>query len=404
MAHRGRAGAGIVAVILIGAGTGLCRAAVARFNRSASLRTLYTQDVFHTGEGGPDDFITGLRLNGDWSELMPRSDFNLSYSPEYFAYADFKDRSHVDHRFRAGWQFTPGRRSTVGLRQGIQVTTRQSGFREAADEEAQPIVENSRRVEWDLEPSWGLDAGRRWRLQTRARYRTQSFQSSDLVDSRQAGLEVSTTSKVGREQRLGVRVRGDVYEFDDGPFSDGSGRRKFVATEVIWTSDSTRIFAWTAGAGGFRGSGEVTSTRVRPTAEASCTWGLRRGRVTLGYDLGYSTSGGLGGSSRSQTGDLSLTHQWGRAVDTWIRGSRIIRDPLEETSSQGQAIHGYLMDAGISFSNPSGFELVVQHKVVRQERATQSTLDYQEASVALVVKPRSARGATNGARASSVEP
>ena len=387
------------ALVLSCAASGSLQAAVAHFGYSTALRALYTTDVFRNGEGGPGDYVTGLRLNAFWSEQSPRSETRLSYSPEYYTYADFQDLNHLDQRLSATWRFRPNRRSAVALRQGFYLSTRQSSFRESEDEDAQPVVRRSERRDLDFEPSVTMDLGRLWRMETRGRYRSQTFDRPDLVDSTQAGLEVSTTTRVGRESRIGGRVRGDVFDFDQGGATTGApGRRQLVAAEAVWTSDGSGLFAWSLGAGGFRDRGEGFRVGPKPTLQASCAWGLRAGRFLVAYDLGYSTYGGYGGISRSQTGEIGFVRRWRRAWEMSARGVRISRESLDGVTVQQGSIRGYQFDAGLSYRWTSGVGLLFQQRLIRQAGSIGTDLDYQEVSIAFTFVPRETPGFSRSAR------
>jgi len=365
---------------------------------SVALRETYDEDIFRTGQGGAEDYLTTLSLSAGWTGQTPRSSTRFQYLPEYRAYARFDTLDHLDQRFDSAWQFSPGRRSRVGLRQGFARARQQAGFVDFEGGTAQPITPLNWRNSWDFEPSYTLALSRRWDLSTRASYRIQRFQSEDLVDSTQTGLEVSTTSLVGRGQRIGGLLRGDAYSFDEQAVSSEQADR-FLRAEAIWTRDVGRILSWRAGSGFFRASGPGVGAAVKPTLSLNMSWGFPLTRVLVGYDLGYSSSGGLGGVSRSQTAGLGLSRRWGRALQTSVRTTYLSRESLGEEFGALENINGHSADLDVSYTWVTGLGAAFHYTLVRQERSTATELDYQVVAVSMTYTPTRHRKQTGSAPA-----
>jgi hypothetical protein len=381
-------GAGMV---LLAAQSAPAHAMTGDFTWALSLQQRYQQDVFRTGEDGPSDNVTGLRAQTGWTGTTPRSRLQFSYTPEFSAYAQFESLNHLDHQLDSSWQMSPGRRSTLGVRAAGVRTEQQPRFQDFEGSEADPVVPRSLRTTASLEPFYSLALNRRWQLDTRASYRQQRYESANLVDTRVLDLEVSSTAQVGRSQRLGGRITGSSIDQERDALEGGYD--SFLRLETLWSWVAGGLFSGSAGAGAFRGSGPGVDARLRPTANLILNWTLSRSTLGTYFDYGYSGTGGLGGSSLSQSGGLRWSRSWGKGLRTGAQAGYLRRERLEGALSDSDEVRGYGTDLDLSYVWRQGLGISVQHGLVRQERSGSADLDYQIASVALTYAPRSGWGA-----------
>jgi len=355
------------------------------------VRELYSEDVFRTGDNGLHDYATSLGLGTEWDVTAPRSTWRLQYTPQYFAYRKFNELDHLDHVTLMSWKFQPGRRSTFGFNQGYSFSNRQATlveFQGLPVEQANPVVPTTRRTVWDVSPFQIVDLSRRWNLATEEVYRSQSFSRADLIDSTQAGLQTTLTARVGDDYHLGGRVRADRFDFSAGTATASTAQLdRFLIGELVWSRDSKKVFNWSLAAGLFRATGGDANPVEKPTARVEGTWAYRASHLLMGYELGYASSGGFGGATRSHTGQLTYLRHWGTAFDTTLQGSYIRREPLDSTTIPGSAVEGGSLEAQGVYRWRTGLGLEVQIDAVRQNRSGASPLDYREASVGLVFGP-----------------
>ena len=368
------------------------------FNYSVELEERYQQDVFRAGENEQDDIVSSLLLTAGWAGVTPRSTTRVRYQPRYFAYADFSSLNHLEHRADSSWQFSPGRRTQMRLRQGLVLSDEQSAFRDFEDGLEDPIAPRRRRSAWEFEPSVAGQLSRLWDWGARALVRQQRFGGDELRDNRVAGLELSSSARLGAHQRLGgsVRREGVAYEHEDVTSPERFTR--FTQAEATWSRDGAPIFGWSASAGAFRAEGDELGAETRPTAGFSLAWNLARSRVGLAYDLGYAASGAVGGGTRSQSLRGNWNRLWGRAFRTAVGAVRIERDRLSGAAQGDQTLEGLSFDLDARYIWLSGLGIQFHHSTIRQDGEAQAaTLDYQVVSVGLTYAPRGRTATTTGA-------
>jgi hypothetical protein len=437
---RSRRTAAVLCLLLLAA-PGRAGAVISLFQYGAVLREGYSQDVFREGAGSFDDYVTSARLDGQWALRTQRSATALRYIPEYYAYNQFTDLNHLDHRLQSNWQFTPTRRSTVGVRENFVYSTRQIGFSELVDEQGVPIVPHGRRTMLDLVPFWDFDPTAAWKIETAVTLRSHQFRSEELVDSQQAGIGVTASTQIGGGQRLGGRFHHDRFWFEESrlvlveptvpltasavmvvipsdeegdedepppsekkppflpppppppapepdPVADPTftpiareGGDQFTSFEMLWSREGMGLFNWNAALGFFRGTQDGRPTGAAPTFSFDLGWVLRQGQMKAGYESGYADTGGLGGISRSRTAELVYLRRWGRPWQLYARGFYLSRGAIAGTIF-GDTLRGYSADVELSYHWMNGLGLVFNHSAVTQDRGGDS-IRFQEAAVSL---------------------
>jgi len=349
---------------------------------------IYSQDVFRVGIDSVDDYITSLALDCGLKVTTARSDSDFTYSPTYFAYADFTQLDHLDHRYRGVWNLRPGPRSTFTLRQGASVSTRQAGFTDldgAGSEAGQPITGLTRRTAWELEPEWDRAQTARTTMSLQGLYRSEAYNRSEFIDSNQIGLGGSVRVAVGRGQAVGGRIRGDRYQYSGGRDSQMAAYDKFFSALVTWSMTATERFSLAADGGLFRATGGGVDPGLGPTADLSGSWQWRRSSLAVGLGLGYSSGGGLSSATRSERGDFTYNVSWGRGFEARIYGTHIMRDSVQRDG--GNTLQGRSFALGIQKNWRPGWGLGALVSGLRQQQEVGRTLAYGEATVALVYRP-----------------
>lgn len=365
-------------------------AAETEFEYDASLGEVYSQDVFRTGTDPVNDYITGLRLNAGLNLKTPRSETMFKYSPEYLGYAHVSGLSHLDQRFRATWELQAGPRSKIDIRQGYSDTTRQSGFQDltgSGGNISEPIITLARRTAWDLEPHYALQSSPAHIWEFQAVYRSESYDKPNLIDSDQFGVWGGFDHQLGKKQKLGWRLRADSYRFasDAGPITNVYDR--FADTEIRWSWANTDRVSVSANGGFFEAQGEGLDTATGPTGGLSGEWRWRHTALEAGYDMGYSTGGGISTTDRSQAGNLTLTGHWGDGYDLSGTAGYISRANVDSRGQSAPNLHGRSLRAELSKSWHQGLKLTAAVQAIRQDEVSGRSLSYGEAVLGVIYTP-----------------
>ncbi len=364
------------------------------YDYSADLEATYNQDVLRSGGTGSADTIQALRGSLEVNGITRRSSSRLALDPEYLKYNRFTRLNHLDVRLNGLWSFAPGPRSTIRIREAYSESTKQYGFENLEGAVGYPVVPWTRRTAWTFDPAYSADLSRRWRLEAEGTGRSLRFDSPKLTDTTQWGLVAGTTALVAGEQRVGGRVRVDAFTFIDGASGtvEPGLLDRVLSAEALWERDSPGVPRWNVAAGLFQATGAGVPTELKPEAHLWMAWGRSANRLSLDYNLGYSTLGGYGGLSRSRSGEVSYLHEWGRALETSVHGSYVSRVPLGEPPSGGTSVSGYLLKLEAAYRWRSGVGMRFANELVRQDRSSARNLDYQEVSLALTYVSRTESG------------
>jgi len=363
------------------------RAAQTRLRYDFGVSEIYSQDVLRIGVESLDDYITNLSATGAVDVTTPRSSTEFLYRPTYYAYSEFNELDHLDHRYRGVWNVRPGPRSTFALRQGFSQSTRQAGFADldgAASEAGQPIIGLTRMTAWELEPEWDLAQTERISYSVLGLYRSEAYDRPDLIDTDQAGLEGSMKVAVGRAQTVGGRARGDRYRYSGPAATDVGVYDQFYSAQFTWGLSTSERFALGAGAGVFRGTGQEVDPTLGPTGDLSGTWRWRRSSLAISAGLGYASGGGLTSASRSERGDINYTVQWGRGFETSVNGAYIVRDPVQKDA--GETLRGRSFALGLQKVWQPGWGVGAGVSGLRQQEQGGRDLNYGEATIGLVYR------------------
>lgn len=381
-----------VVLLLLGM-TSLLNAAETDFTYSARGQTIYTTDVFRRGgDNAQDDVITSIGLVANLSAQTPRSVTLFNYSPEYLNYAvnDFLD--DLNHRLQGSWSMTPGPRSTVGARLGWSRTTQQSGFQDFADyggDQSVPVVPTTRRTTLTFDPSHRIDIDRRWSMETRGTYRSQSFSTPNLFDSTTVGLSYASDVLMKGTRRIGGIIRYGENSFDQsGTGSTGEPvRDRVVNLEAYWFQERGEIFNWSIAAGAFRVVGATRPQSTEPSFRLSAGWRLQRSNLQIAYDNSFSARTGTAGTLRSESADVTFNRWWGRAFTFSALGNYLRLETLSN-DLQKESLDGYALGFGVGYSWHNGWALVFQARRLQQEQ-TNSTrrLDFNEATLGVTFTP-----------------
>jgi hypothetical protein len=363
-------------------------AAETRLRYDFGVSEIYSQDVLRIGVESLDDYITNVSATGALDVTTPRSTTEFLYRPTYYAYSQFNELDHLDHRYRGAWNLRPGPRSTFVLRQGFSESTRQAGFADldgAASEAGQPVIGLTRMTAWELEPEWDLARTERVSLSALGLYRSESYDRPDLIDTDQAGLEGSVKVAVGRAQTVGGRVRGDRYRYSGLTATDVGVYDQFYTAQFTWSMSTSERFSLGAGAGLFRGTGQEVDPTLGPTADLSGSWHWRRSSLAVSSGLGYASGGGLTSASRSERGDLNYTVAWGQGFETSVNGSYIVRDPVQKDA--GETLRGRSFTVGLQKLWQPGWGVGAGISGLRQQEQGGRDLNYGEATIGLIYRP-----------------
>lgn len=317
----------------------------------------------------------------------PRTESSFSYAPSYYAYLEFSDLDHLDHRYRGHYQFSPGRRSTFSLEQGFSAVTRQNGFGDldgAASNAGQPIIGLTRVIAWTVEPIWTLAATPDATYAVRGTVRSESYEDDTFVDSDQYGVETTGDFRVGRRYTLGYSVRGDRFTYSQGDAASQLPYERFFSVGMRWGLKEAEAFQLQASAGGFRGEGNGLDPATGPTAGLSGQWHWRRSDLTLGYSLGFSSGGGLSSADRSHRADVAYALRWGAGWEARFAGASILREPLNQADVN--TLEGRSLSAGLDRRWHSGWGLTAGVSGLRQQEEVGTDLAYIEGMVGLTFR------------------
>lgn len=369
---------------------GILQAAETKFEYDASIGEVYSQDVFRTGTDPINDYITGLRLNAGLNFKTPRSDTQFKYSPEYLWYAHISDLTHLDQRFRASWEMQASPRSKVDFRQGYSNTTRQSGFQDltgTGGNVSEPIITLATRTAWDLEPHYELQSSPAHDWEFEALYRSESYDQPNLIDSEQFGVWGGFDHQLGRKQKLGWRLRGDSYRFASDAGTITNVYDRFAQTEIRWSWATTDRVSVSANGGFFQANGTGLDTATGPTGGLSGQWRWRHTTLDAGYDIGYSTGGGISTTDFSQAGNLTLAGHWGDGYEVSGTAGYISRASVDSRGQSTPNLHGRSLRAELSKSWRQGLKCTAAIQAIRQDELSGRSLSYGEAVLGLTYTP-----------------
>ncbi|HKQ98779.1 MAG TPA: hypothetical protein VJV75_12955 [Candidatus Polarisedimenticolia bacterium] len=375
-------------------------AAERQFRYNGGLSETYSQDALRIGDKQQDDYITGLSLEGIFEVRTARTESSFSFAPSYYAYAEFSDLDHLDHRYRGDYQFSPGRRSKFSLAQGFSDVTRQNGFTDlagAGSDAGQPIIGLTRVTAWTLEPAWSLAISADATYGVRATVRSESYEDDQFIDSDQYGLETSGDYRVGRRYTLGYFLRGDRFTYAEGDAAQQLPYERFFSAGIQWGLKEAEQFQVTASAGAFRGEGNGLEPATGPTAGLAGQWHWRRSDLVLGYGLGFSSGGGLSSADRSHRADVNYGFRWGNGYEARFAGAYILREPLNRADVN--TLEGRSLSAGIDRRWHTGWGLTAGVSGLRQQEEVGTDLAYIEGMIGATF-----RSPTRARRAPAPEP
>jgi hypothetical protein len=393
------AGTCLVLAFLLLAGAGWAGAATGKFHYQAGLNETYSQDILRNGSNQPG-YITDLSFTANLQIATPRSNTTFNYLPEYLMYEDYPaptdtaepvSPNHLDQLFFGLWQFRASPRSDVAIRQGYSNTTRRIGFQDltgAGGGASQPVTNGLTRLQaLDLEPTWTLRTGPNATMSLDALFRAQRYNRSDLVDSNQYGLQWGMETRVGRDQRLGGRIRTDSFDYwqDSGPVSPVYN--KFVTGEATWALAGTGRSTVTFGAGMYRGQGSDVNPVTGPVLDAAGTWRWRRASLFVAGGIGYASGGGLSTTDTSRHVEGGWSGAWGQGYQVALTLSYIRREPIEGQVDAGGPLYGRSSSATLSRSWHSGFGFRAEAAALRQDVTTGNGLSYAEMTLGLTYAP-----------------
>ena len=380
-------------VLVLVTATARAEAAETTFAYTTRVEESYNGDVLRLGvNSDPEsDYITVLGLQGSLASRTPRSETFFDYAPEYLKFYRFDELDSLNHRLRGVWNMTPGPHSDVGVRTGYSQTNQQSGFQSFAGvggNPSEPILQQTRRVNLDVEPYYRIRVGRDWTMETRAIYRSQSFDNPTLTDVATTALTYSATTRVGRMRTVGGIVRYGRNYYDRGTLTTTAGKPQdeVLNVEASYAQQEGTVFRWRTGLGYFRALDNIQQSSGAPTLRAGASWNLERSTIQAGYDLGFSTVTGSVGTARSESSNVAFTRRWGRgftgaaAVD-YVRFRNLATNPVE------RYLDGYSIDLRAAYRWPVrwGFSFQVSH--LTQEQSSGRSLDFFQASVGLSFAP-----------------
>ena len=379
------------ALVAAAATAGPSFAAIAEFRATLFTRALYSQDIFRTGADAQHDFLATFGAGVDWHLTTARSTWQLTYTPQYSAYSRFDQLNHLDHQAQGSWRLQASRRTVFGVSQGYSLSNRQSTFHDfqgVVGDPANPVVPTTRRVNWDVTPFQTTELSRLWSLATEATYRSLTFSRPDLIDTRQIGLQTTLTARVGEDQRIGGRVRGDRFDYSEQAGTQGvAPLDRFLSAQFVWARERAGIFNWFTSGGYYQARGAGAPSLAKPTADVAGTWTFRASHLRLGYSLGYSASGGFGGSARNHSAEIDFSRQWGSGLEASVRGSYFRREPLDRTLPGAVDVEGGALDLQGVYRWRTGLGIQMTVDDVHQNRPGSPTLDYREAALGLVFSP-----------------
>jgi hypothetical protein len=240
---------------------------------------------------------------------------------------------------------------------------------------------------FDLEPTWTLRTSPNATMSLDALCRAQRYNRSDLVDSNQYSLQWGMETRVGRDQRLGARVRTDRFDYwqDSGPVSPVYNR--FVTGEATWSLAETVRTAVTFGAGLYRGQGSEVQPVTGPVLDVAGNWRWRRTALFFSGGIGYASGGGLSTTDTSRHVEGGWSGGWGQGYQVSLTLSYIRREPIAGQVDEGGPLYGRSSSATLSRSWHSGFGFRVEAAALRQDVTTGNGLSYGELTMGLTYSP-----------------
>ncbi|HZM70571.1 MAG TPA: hypothetical protein VFB95_09400 [Candidatus Cryosericum sp.] len=408
---RPRIRAGFVAALIAAIAGWLAppsRAAETQFGYDGAVEQLYSQDIRRVGgsalevDQDLDGYTTTVRLTAGLVVATPRSETSFRYTPAYIHYEDLEvtdpadpfEESHLDHRFTTLWRLRLTPLSEFMLRQGLSVTSRQSGFEDfagAGGNASEPVIANTMRVVWDVAPSLSLTPSPDTTVTLDAIYREERYDRSTLIDSHQVGVQAAIERNVGRSQFVGARVRADAFEFSNPGATVVTAFDRFTGAEATWAIRVGERTSFQVGAGAYRSSGPQIQSVVRPTLDLTGNWSWRRVFLVLAYQLSYSTGGGISTSNRSQWGHVGISGVWGEGFEAGTDLNYIYRAAPAARLGDERPLGGWSAGVHISKHWLSGVGMFVRASDLQQERQVGPDLSYREGVIGVSFAPSAAR-------------
>jgi hypothetical protein len=109
--------------------------------------------------------------------------------------------------------------------------------------------------------------------------------------------------------------------------------------------------------------------------------------LDAGYDIGYSTGGGISTTDRSQAGNLTLTGHWGDGYEVSSTAGYISRANVDSRGQSAPNLHGRSLRAELSKSWLRGLKMTAAVQAIRQDEVAGRSLSYGEAVLGLTYTP-----------------
>lgn len=383
MANRGALSAGGLAgrafgVVFAAMGVGAATAAEHEFGYEPSASVRRTENVYRSATLVEADTISAVGLALQWRASTPRSTTRMEYLPSYQDYASLSQYDHLEHRFMAGWEMTPGRRSAVGVVQSAESTYRQPEPLEVGDT-VDPVAPLTRRTIVYLRPYWKFEPNRHWILESRTSHKAEVYEAPELLDSIRNGVEFSARFRPALGVGLGVRTRFDRWDFGEADTPDiAREREQYLTLEALLSGAGDRRFGWHASVGAYRRQAGEIDTGTEPSGRLEVFWRGRQATLTLDYGTGLASSSGLGGGARRDWATAAVNIRAGRAWDIRARYTDSSNTTFDDPLSSVETIDGRQGDVSFSYRWRDSVSVAVQGRSVHQQQDQDASLDYAE--------------------------
>ena len=336
-------------------------AAEHEFHWSADTAAGYTGNVFYSEGNDRGSFGGAVRAYLGWAARTPRSDFDATYSPDYYWYDRESDANNLGHALTANWRFKQSERLEwrAGGR-GIYSEEQQYRFQDAA--EGVTVTQRARRTNWEADSGVAIRTTERMRLDVGAAYGqlhhgTVNLENatSPLVDGDHYRASLGAFWQITPVGHLFTTYTYTGQTFDPNEFIDNEFDASLdlnddgtIADTTYILSDSTTNglevgYGWqisektfgTAGAGMFR-------THLDALDRTDSNWGVNASitqqftpKVSgqFGASRDVSSFYGLGGTAVGEVLFTTWTWQTGRDSSLISGANWTRREDIEDTSA-----------------------------------------------------------------------
>lgn len=296
-------------------------AAVVEYTAAGAMQALYTENVYFTpdedGTAAAPKSSTGGSVSAELglTSTTPRTEFSVSYRPDYRYYAEATGASNLSHALVLAWKPQLTQNTTLNLQEAGSYTPESGNFQGKSADQAFTAARRARQTRSLTTVAVASKLSARWTFNSDYSYRLLHNGRTDVPEEFAGGSgssilfdEEAHTAGVGAGYQLSVfsTVSGHagytINRFEEDLFDPAVQKTRSLSASVSYAWARPDRWSVTIGVGGFRTRQDLASEAVgssgNNTNDISVDLGMGRtygkGSLAFGLARGLGTFEGLG--------------------------------------------------------------------------------------------------------------